>query len=90
MSKDQSIKETLDVIRRALEDDDTKEFQNDVLILNKQVIDDGTIKNLTKDKSDKENIKQILDSKINEIFNQKLDKVLEEKIPDYINKYLKK
>ena len=90
MSKDQSIKETLDVIRRALEDDDTKEFQNDVLILNKQVIDDGTIKNLSKDKSDQENIKQILDSKINEIFNQKLDKVLEEKIPDYINKYLKK
>ena len=90
MSKDQSIKETLDVIRRALEDDDTKEFQNDVLILNKKVIDDGTIKNLSKDKSDQENIKQILDSKINEIFDQKLDKVLEKKIPDYINKYLKK
>jgi len=90
MSKDQSIKETLDVIRRALEDDDTKEFQNDVLILNKQVIDDGTIKNLSKNKSDQENIKQILDSKINEIFDQKLDKVLEKKIPDYINKYLKK
>ena len=90
MSKEQSIKETLDVIRRALEDDDTKEFQNEVLILNKQVIDDGTIKNLTKDKSDKDDIKQILDSKIKEIIDQKLDKVLEEKIPEYINKFLKK
>ena len=50
MSKDQSIKETLDVIRRALEDDDTKEFQNDVLILNKQVIDDGTVQRLSENK----------------------------------------
>ena len=43
MSEDKSIKETLDVIRRALEDEDTTNNENHVLILNRKVNQDGTI-----------------------------------------------
>ena len=44
MSNDQSIKETLDVIRRALEDDDSSlDLKENLLILNHKVNDDGTI-----------------------------------------------
>ena len=45
MSNNESIKDTLDVIRRALEDkDDFTEKNENVLILNKKVNDDGTVK----------------------------------------------
>ena len=44
MPEDKSIKETLDVIRRALEDDETTNEENQVLILNRKVNQDGTIK----------------------------------------------
>ena len=38
MSNDQSIKETLDVIRRALEDDDSPlDLKDDLLILNRKI-----------------------------------------------------
>ena len=43
MPEDKSIKETLDVIRRALEDDETNNDENHVLILNRKVNQDGTI-----------------------------------------------
>ena len=43
MSNDKSIKETLDVIRRALEDEDSIDLKEDLLILNQKVNDDGTI-----------------------------------------------
>ena len=45
MSNNESIKDTLDVIRRALEDkDDFTEKNDNILILNKKVNDDGTVK----------------------------------------------
>ena len=45
MSNNESIKDTLDVIRRALEDkDDFTEKNENILILNKKVNDDGTVK----------------------------------------------
>ena len=45
MSNNESIKDTLDVIRRALEDKDHFTETNDnILILNKKVNDDGTVK----------------------------------------------
>ena len=45
MSEQQSIKDTLDVIRKALEDDESslEEIKDNVLILNKLVKEDGTI-----------------------------------------------
>ena len=45
MSNNESIKDTLDVIRRALEDkEDFTEKNENILILNKKVNDDGTVK----------------------------------------------
>ena len=45
MSNNESIKDTLDVIRRALEDkDDFTEKNENILILNRKVNDDGTVK----------------------------------------------
>ena len=45
MSNNESIKDTLDVIRRALEDkDDFTEKNDNILILNKKVNDDGTVR----------------------------------------------
>ena len=72
MSNNESIKDTLDVIRRALEDkDDFIEKNDNILILNKKVNDDGTVKLLNK--SDEINeINKIIDNKLNELIKKKL------------------
>ena len=68
MSNDQTIKETLDVIRRALEDDDSSlDLKEDLLILNHKVNDDGTINIINNDSINKDDIRKILDEKINKI-----------------------
>ena len=87
MNNEESIKETLDVIRRALEDETSSDSKPDVLILNRKVNDDGTV-DIIKDISvKKEDINNILDDKINKIFEKHLDLWLEEKLPLYIKKY---
>lgn len=87
MNNEESIKETLDVIRRALEDETSPDSKPDVLILNRKVNDDGTV-DIIKDISvKKEDINHILDDKINKIFEKHLDLWLEEKLPLYIKKY---
>jgi len=87
MNNEESIKETLDVIRRALEDETSPDSKPDVLILNRKVNDDGTV-DIIKDISvKKEDINNILDDKINKIFEKHLDLWLEEKLPLYIKKY---
>ena len=44
MSNNESIKDTLDVIRRALEDkDDFSNKNENVLVLNKKINEDGTV-----------------------------------------------
>ena len=91
MSNDQSIKETLDVIRRALEDDDSSlDLKEDLLILNHKVNDDGTINIINKDSINKEDVRKILDEKINQILEKHFDQWLEKKLPYYIKNYLEK
>ena len=64
MSNNESIKDTLDVIRRALEDkEDFTEKNENVLILNKKVNDDGTVK-LLNQSDDINAIKKIIDNKL--------------------------
>ena len=71
MSNNESIKDTLDVIRRALEDkDDFTEKNDNILILNKKVNDDGTVKLLNQ--SDEINV-------INNVIDKKLDDLMEKK-----------
>ena len=91
MSNDQSIKETLDIIRRALEDDDSSlDLKEDLLILKHKVNDDGTINILNNDSINKEDVRKILDEKINQILEKHFDQWLEKKLPYYIKNYLEK
>ena len=90
MSNDQTIKETLDVIRRALEDDESIDLKEDFLILNRKVNDDGTVNIINNKSVNKEDVKKILDEKINQIFEKHFDQWLEKKLPHYIKKYLEK
>ena len=87
MNNEESIKETLDVIRRALEDETSSDSKPDVLILNRKVNDDGTVHIIKDISAKKEDINNILDDKINKIFEKHLDLWLEEKLPLYIKKY---
>ena len=63
MSEQQSIKDTLDVIRKALEDDESslEEIKDNVLILNKLVKEDGTIDVIEDNSLTKSEIKEILE-----------------------------
>ena len=89
MSNNESIKETLDVIRRALEDDNSENLNQSILILNRKINNDGTIKIIKKDHSDIEEINKIIDKKINFIFEEKFDKWLDKKLPEILEKYKK-
>tara|TARA_Y100001970_G_scaffold89207_1_gene112533 strand:+ start:1683 stop:1967 length:285 start_codon:yes stop_codon:yes gene_type:complete len=90
MSEQQSIKETLSVIRKALEDDnDIKPSDEDILILNRVVKDDGTIDVIDNDNLNSEDVKNLLDKKIDEIFDKNISKWLDKKIPLYLEKYIK-
>jgi len=89
MSEKQSIKDTLDVIRKALEDDDSTNIDKNILILDQLVNDDGTIKILNDEKLTKKETLNILDQKLNEVFEKYLPNWLEKNMPKYFEKYLK-
>ena len=92
MPEQQSIKNTLNIIRKAIEEDDKSEFQtdNDVLILNKLVNKDGTIDVLENQFLKKDEVKEILNQKISEIFKDHFDNWLDRNVPIYLDKYFKK
>ena len=93
MSENQSIKETLDIIRKALEEDDPPKISEDfdnLLVLNQLVREDGTIKILKEDVLTKKDTIQILDKKLDEVFDNYLTKWLDKNIPNYLEKYFKK
>ena len=92
MSEQQSIKNTLNIIRKAIEEDDKSESQkdDDILILNKLVKDDGTIDILENQFLKKDEVKEILNQKISEIFKDHFDEWLDKNIPNYLDKYFKK
>ena len=92
MPEQQSIKNTLNIIRKAIEEDDKSESQkdDDVLILNKLVNKDGTIDILENQFLKKDEVKEILNQKISEIFKDHFDEWLDKNIPNYLDKYFKK
>ena len=92
MPEQQSIKNTLNIIRKAIEEDDKSESQKDdsVLILNKLVNEDGTFNILENQFLKKEEVKEILNQKISEIFKDHFDEWLDKNIPNYLDKYFKK
>ena len=92
MSEQQSIKDTLDVIRKSLEDDETslEEVKDNVLMLNKLVKEDGTINVIEDNSLTKSEIKEILDNKLEELFDQHFEKWLNSKLPAHLEKYFNK
>ena len=92
MPEQQSIKNTLNIIRKAIEEDNKSESQKDdeILILNKLVKDDGTIDILENQFLKKDEVKEILNQKISEIFKDHFDEWLDKNIPNYLDKYFKK
>ena len=92
MPEQQSIKNTLNIIRKAIEEDNRSESQTDdnVLILNKLVNKDGTIDVLENQFLKKDEVKEILNQKISEIFKDHFDNWLDRNLPRYLDKYFKK
>ena len=82
MSEQESIKQTLDVIRKALEDEDSpniQEINDNILILNKKVKDDGTIDLIEDTKLSKSETTMILNKKLDQVFEKYLTKWLDKK-----------
>tara|TARA_B100000686_G_C16222864_1_gene680999 strand:- start:78 stop:359 length:282 start_codon:yes stop_codon:yes gene_type:complete len=92
MTDQNSINDTLNVIRKALEEDifETETKNSDVLILDKLVRDDGTIHHLKNDSLDKNEIKEILNDNITKYFDKNLNEWLEKNMPHHVEKYLNK
>ena len=89
MSNNESIKDTLDVIRRALEDkEDFTEKNENILILNKKVNDDGTVKLIDQFDEGSE-IKKVIDKKLNDLLEKKMTTMLENKLPIILDNYFK-
>ena len=89
MSNNESIKDTLDVIRRALEDkDDFSEKNENVLILNKKVNDDGTVKLLSQS-NDINAINKVIDKKLDDLIEKKMTTMLENQLPIILDNYFK-
>tara|TARA_B110000495_G_C22790718_1_gene462191 strand:- start:80 stop:376 length:297 start_codon:yes stop_codon:yes gene_type:complete len=94
MAEHQKIKETLSVIRKALEDDSpdnryNNEKNDDILILNQKINEDGTIVTVDDKSLNKEEIKKILNQKLDTIFETHLSLWFDKNMPKYIEKYFK-
>ena len=90
MNTKNSINESLEIIRRALEDeknDTNKDLSSNILILNQKVNSDGTIKLLQKDEDINNEINDIIDQKLSYLIENKIEKILDEKIPKLLKNY---
>ena len=89
MSNNESIKDTLDVIRRALEDkDDFTEKNDNILILNKKVNDDGTVK-LLNQSNEINTINNVIDKKLDDLMEKKMTTMLKNQLPIILDNYFK-
>ncbi len=89
MSNNESIKDTLDVIRRALEDkDDFIEKNDNILILNKKVNDDGTVK-LLNQSNEINAINNVIDKKLDDLMEKKMTAMLKNQLPIILDNYFK-
>ena len=89
MSNNESIKDTLDVIRRALEDkDDFAEKNDNILILNKKVNDDGTVK-LLNQSNEINAINNVIDKKLDDLMEKNMTAMLKNQLPIILDNYFK-
>lgn len=92
MSNQDSIKDTLNIIRKALEEENSNDEYNsdDILILDKLVNNDGTIKDISNMKINKNEIKELLNNKITAVLDSHFEKWLDKNMPKLINEHLNK
>ena len=91
MSNNESIKDTLDVIRRALEDkDDFSNKNENVLVLNKKINEDGTVNILDNSLDASNEVSKVIDKKLNDIFEKKMSSLLKDQLPEILDNYFKK
>ena len=89
MANNESIKDTLEVIRRALEDENDFDAKNDnVLILNKKINDDGTVKMLGQS-DDIDEVNNVIEKKLTDLLEKKMSNMLENQLPNILDKYFK-
>ena len=89
MANNESIKDTLEVIRRALEDENDFAAKNDnVLILNKKINDDGTVKMLVQS-NEIDEVNNVIEKKLNDLLEKKMSNMLENQLPHILDKYFK-
>ncbi len=90
MKSENSINESLEVIRRALEDNEENiidKSSSNILLLNQKVNNDGTIKLLQKSENINTEINDIIDQKLNYLVESRIEKILDEKIPKLLKDY---
>ena len=90
MNKKNSINESLELIRRALEDEkdlSNKDLSSNILTLNQKVNSDGTIKLIKKNEDINIEINNIIDQKLSYLVENKIEKILDEKIPQLLKNY---
>tara|TARA_B100000427_G_scaffold41875_1_gene30537 strand:+ start:157 stop:435 length:279 start_codon:yes stop_codon:yes gene_type:complete len=89
MANNESIKDTLEVIRRALQDENNFSEKNDnVLILNKKINDDGTVKMLGQS-NDIDEVNNVIEKKLTDLLEKKMSNMLENQLPNILDKYFK-
>ena len=91
-SGEKSIKDTLSIIRKALKEDSINNdtFNDDILILNQLVKQDGTISTINDNNIKKQEVKEMLDKKISEAFESYFEKWLDKNMPNYLEKFFSK
>ena len=93
MTEKQSINETLNVIRKAIQEDDQstnlKDNQDNVLILNRLVRQDGTINVINDSFLTKKETYDLLNKKLDDVFATHIKIWLDKNLPTYIEKYFK-
>ena len=92
-NQDKKISDTLNVIKKALQEKSSKDIKDNVLILNKLINDDGTITTLEKKHTNihyQDNISELIDNKIEKYFKDNLDNWLNENMPNIIKNYYRK
>ena len=90
MDKKNSINQSLEIIRKALEEeniDTNKDLSSNILILNQKVNSDGTIKLLENNQDINKEVNDIIDQKLSYLIENKVEKILDEKIPMLLKNY---
>jgi len=87
ITNEKSVNETLKVIKKALQEENINNNEEDVLVLNQLVKQDGTIETIHSNDLKKQEIINILNEKLAQVFEKDFENWLNKNIPNYLEKY---